>query len=339
MPKAGRHASLLAGLSVTLASVALAGLLDDARSVLGRLTSSDLGRPAAESAVQQARTAAENTWSAARDRLNRDFNQAKSNLEEAHRLFEARTSTPRSQKIANKQAARDDQAQHLAKLEKDIAQHGKLTPAEKRELEAGRKTLSTLNRELEVLKAGDQKRDSSSSGPPPLDPAAKARAQAALTRADNLLRQATDALGQANSAGDRVRAQATANARTAVDKTIGDLQGRADSARRSLRILILPPGGERSATRRGKCKKPYPPFAEFDCDVPNPPASDDELRNAIRTANSVLSDAGNTGPTARAAWAVKMEYFVQEQTKAFEMVSNILKKLHDAQMEIIQNMK
>ena len=343
MPKASRHTALLAGLSLALASVALASLLDDAKNILGRLTNSDLGRPAAEAAVQQARAAAEGTSSAARDRLNRDFNQEKSGLEEAHRLFEARTSVARAQKIASKQTARDNSAQHLAKLEKNFAQDGRLTPAEKQQLEEAREKLSALNRELAVLKDEDRKLDQKGTplppGPPPLDPAAKARAQAALTRADNLLREATDALGQANSAGDRVRAQATANARTAVDKTIGDLQGRADSAKRSLRILIPPPGGERPATRRGKCKKPVPPFAEFDCDVPNPPASDDDFRKAIQDANAVLSDAGKTGPTARATWAMRMEISLQEQTKAYEIVSNFLKKLRDAKKEAFENMK
>lgn len=112
----------------------------------------------------------------------------------------------------------------------------------------------------------------------------------------NSLESARIALDAASSAwGTAV--QTTSIAAT----TANALSSSGGDALSALRALFPQPFGTRPATYRGKCRVPGTRLTR-DCDLPNGPPSDDDIRNAITQGNNVASGVAGIGATALSAY-------------------------------------
>jgi len=351
-----KHTAFSAGLWIALAVAAplRAAPIDDARSALEKLNNiGDYGKSAAEQAVAQARADAEKVWPAARDAANRRLNEIRQGLDRLRRdaatvreksagsgiaiNVEKRQigSAQRDKEIATRQAERDANRKYVQAY-KNAASDGKLTAAERAQMEKAQQRMAALDAEIRKLKEQDAKLDRTdrsgidAGGTRQLATTERRQAvaggaekaaadrDAAIKRAEEALRTAEEALKRAAAVGTSFISNTLGiSVTTAISETVSRLHKRADAARQALRGLIPPPAGTRPATRRGKCRNPLPPHNEVDCDVPNP-ASDSDLRNAHNSASSVLNDIAKAGELARASFEGKIAGALKELNAAIQ---------------------
>lgn len=98
-----------------------------------------------------------------------------------------------------------------------------------------------------------------------------------------------------------------------------------DDAIGVLRGLFPGPFGTRPATYRGKCRIPGTKL-ERDCDLPNGPPSDDEIRNAITQGNNVASGVASIGATSLNAYYQLVMNAQKDWTTHYIAYSDLLAK-------------
>lgn len=136
----------------------------------------------------------------------------------------------------------------------------------------------------------------------------------------NSLDAARLALESASSAW-RTAVQTTSIAATtanALSRSGGDAIG-------VLRSLFPKPLGTRPAIYRGKCRVPGTNL-ETDCDLPNGPPSDSEIRSAITQGNNVASGVASIGATSLNAYYQLVMNAQKDWTTRYTAYSDLLAK-------------
>jgi len=137
---------------------------------------------------------------------------------------------------------------------------------------------------------------------------------------------------------------AAANTRSteSLDTAIRDLRRHADEAVGALRALLPSPLGNRPATKKGRCRDTLTRI-EIDCQVPNGPPSDSEIRAALAAGNAVLTGITKGSAVGRNEFEKRlkneMTAMLEKITQATTALTQVMKVVHEAQIRAIQNLK
>jgi hypothetical protein len=272
----------------------------------GRNRFADLKLPSQSEAGEANRRAADTYRRASKDGIITKYEQQE--LEKAGR----------ESAIASKQAEYDMARQKVGRFEQEFARSGKLTPAERDQLNQQKDNVARLGTELAHMKSRDRDGDIKES-------VAK---DAAIREAEAALEQAIAALAQFNQDSSRREHELQKHALAVVNDKVSFLNTKLSNAKRSLQDLVPPPAGSRATTRtEQRCSSVGGIQKCVNVSVPNPPAGDGELRRAVDSANTVLTDIFRGGQDAAAQFNLRLHAMQQEMVKLDMVVSNLEKKL------------
>ncbi len=154
------------------------------------------------------------------------------------------------------------------------------------------------------------------------------------------------AYGSAMAAVTSARSAYTAAANTrstdSLNTAIGDLRRHGDEAVSALRALLPSPVGNRPLTKKGRCRDPLTKI-EVDCQVPNGPPSESEIRAAIATGNAVLTGIAKASAVGRNEFEKRlkneMTAMLEKVTQATTALTQVTKAVQAAQIRALQNLK
>ncbi|MEI6593874.1 MAG: hypothetical protein WCL47_11555 [Holophagaceae bacterium] len=150
------------------------------------------------------------------------------------------------------------------------------------------------------------------------------------------------AMASVTAARSAYSAAANLRSTDSLNAVNGDLRRHGDEALGALRALLPSPVGNRPATKKGRCRDPLTKI-EIDCQVPNGPPSESEIRAAIAAGNAVLTGIAKGAAVGRNEFEKRlkneMTAMLEKVTQATVALIQVTKAVQEAQIRAIQNLK